>query len=157
MKWDWTHSISWVWNKFMHLSREDKFRTVFHSCSDRCPSIRWCWEVQLVQGSNRQHSPRCSNDLLGLLGTCEFSHHSQTIATPPSVLMFLTLTHIFVFMGKTKNYFKETNEVNEKNCFRIGMWCNSSETCFSDEEVSLRAQCQYEMFSKYNIRGAADK
>jgi len=53
-------------------------------------------------------------------------------------------------MGKNKNYFKETNEVNEKNCFKIGMWCNNSETCFNDE-VSLRASCPYEMFSKHNI------
>jgi hypothetical protein len=53
--------------------------------------------------------------------------------------MFLTLAHVFAFTGKTKNYFKETKEVNEKNCFRIGMWCNSSETSFIDEEVSLTA------------------
>jgi len=43
-------------------------------------------------------------------------------------------------MGKTKSYFKETNEVDEKICFRIGMCPNSSETtCFNDEEVSLTA------------------
>jgi hypothetical protein len=51
----------------------------------------------------------------------------------------LTLAHILVSKGKTKNYFKETSEVNEKNCFRIGMWHNSSETYFNDEDVSLRA------------------
>jgi len=39
-------------------------------------------------------------------------------------------------MGKIKNYFKETNEVNEEKCFMIGMWCNSGEACFNDEENS---------------------
>lgn len=80
----------------MHFTQQNSLHTVLQSCSDRCPSIRLCLGVQLARENDRQLSPHCNNGLLDLPGTCEFSHHSQTTATPPSIIVHLNNLYLML-------------------------------------------------------------